>query len=184
MGWMVTHKPRGVTVKEFFEERFNYDENGRYFRVVDCAVVNLRTAYLACEFGYHDGEKGIYGVVCLLSYYPNDYYNFGYKVMDETMGPFMYECPERILRLLTPTDNEYALRWREKCWERLRSRQNKPKLKKGLLIEFAQPITFTNGAEEKVFRVVNPRRLLFEGSHGRLYKLSRNTLRNMEWVAV
>ena len=39
------------------------------------------------------------------------------KTMDETMGPFYYDCPKRILKMLSPTDNEAALEWRRKCAE-------------------------------------------------------------------
>jgi len=42
-------------------------------------------------------------------------YNFGYKGMDETCGPNERKCPLSILRLLTPTDHEYAISWREGC---------------------------------------------------------------------
>lgn len=40
---------------------------------------------------------------------------FAYKPMSETMGPCYYDCPPSILSLLSPTDNEYAKNWREKC---------------------------------------------------------------------
>ena len=33
------------------------------------------------------------------------------------MEPYHYECPKSILKLLTPTDNELANEWREKCYE-------------------------------------------------------------------
>lgn len=41
---------------------------------------------------------------------------FFYKAMDETMCPSYYDCPKSILKLLTPTDFEWALEWRKKCW--------------------------------------------------------------------
>ena len=34
--------------------------------------------------------------------------------MDETYGPFLYNCPESVFNLLTETDNEFAIEWREK----------------------------------------------------------------------
>ena len=51
---------------------------------------------------------------------------FGYKDMDETMGPGYYDCPIGILKLLSPTDNAYAKEWRKNvkdrnlpaCWTR------------------------------------------------------------------
>lgn len=33
----------------------------------------------------------------------------------EDEGPVANFCPQRILDLLSPTDNEYALDWRERC---------------------------------------------------------------------
>ena len=38
-----------------------------------------------------------------------------YKAMDETMGPCEANCPGSILKLLTPTDSQYANDWRRKC---------------------------------------------------------------------
>lgn len=40
---------------------------------------------------------------------------FAYKPMSETMGPCYYDCPPSIISMLSPTDNEYAKEWREKC---------------------------------------------------------------------
>lgn len=44
-------------------------------------------------------------------------YDFGFKDMSETSGPVTCDCPARILDLLSPTDSESALRWRERCRE-------------------------------------------------------------------
>lgn len=40
---------------------------------------------------------------------------WGYKDMDETMGPCESKCPASILALLTPTDSKWANEWRERC---------------------------------------------------------------------
>ena len=40
---------------------------------------------------------------------------WGYKDMDETCGPYYYDCPKGILDLLTPTDCKEANEWRELC---------------------------------------------------------------------
>lgn len=39
----------------------------------------------------------------------------GYKLMDESMGPYANDCPVEILDLLTPTKSEYANKWRARC---------------------------------------------------------------------
>ncbi len=185
MGWTYTQKHPGESVKDFFKREFNYEkEDGRYGKIIDCAVVNLRTAYIAYEINTGD-KKEVVALVCLLHFVPNarDGYNFGYKDMDETCGPNECDCPERILKLLTPTDNEYAVRWREKCWENLRNRKARPRLSKGAVIEFARPIVFNSGWEESVFTVVDPHKLIFE-SGGVKCKLRRSTLRYNEWKLV
>lgn len=43
------------------------------------------------------GERSIVGIVCLVRYNPRDRegYIFGYKDMEESMGPCESECPSR-----------------------------------------------------------------------------------------
>ncbi|MDO5332206.1 MAG: hypothetical protein Q4E99_05950, partial [Bacillota bacterium] len=61
-------------------------------------------------------------------------------------GPYCYDCPKAILKLLTPTDSEWANEWRRKCFEK----HNKPKLSDlpiGTKIKFER-----NGKEIKLFK--------------------------------
>ncbi len=53
----------------------------------------------------HDGKRGV------------DQYQI--KDLPESMGPAASFCPERILDLLSPTENEYALEWRARCRDEL-----------------------------------------------------------------
>jgi hypothetical protein len=74
---------------------------------------------------YKDVEDGqVFGIIFLTSINMKDYHNFSYKPMDETMGPHRYDCPISILRLLSETDNEYALKWRQKCWDNHNQKKN------------------------------------------------------------
>ena len=63
-------------------------------------------------------ESEVFAVIVLTSVESNKFFNLSYKDMDETEHPFYYDCPESILKLLTPTDNENANIWREKCRKR------------------------------------------------------------------
>lgn len=185
MGWIFTKRRYKESIRDFFEREFNYQkEDGRYGKIIDCAIVNLHTAYIAYETNA-SGKKEVVALVCLLQFNPKarDGYNFGYKDMDETMGPYQCDCPERILKLLTPTDYEYAKKWREKCWENIRKRETRPQLKKGMVIEFAKPITFDGWGERSVFKVIDLRQLVFE-SDSKLFKLRRSTLQHNEWKIV
>lgn len=81
-------------------------------------------------------DQYTFAVVFLTAVDTNDYYNFSYKDMDESCGPFYYDCPDSILKLLSPTTNEWALEWRKKCREHNRKRKLLKKLPVGTVIEF------------------------------------------------
>ena len=55
---------------------------------------------------------------------------WGYKDMDETVGPCEDKCPASILALLTPTDSDWANQWRERCRKNIeaaaKARKNGP----------------------------------------------------------
>ncbi len=162
MGWTYTHKEKAKSIKEFFSEEFGFANDKRRVSLLDCAVVRF-AAYLAFEdIDLLTGRREVFAVVCLLHYRPGDYYNFGYKDMEETMGPYNYDCPERILKLLTPTTNKYALRWRKKCWERIERMKSMPKFSEGDILEFKEPILFSDGTEHSRLRLIDRRRLRFE----------------------
>ena len=73
------------------------------------------TLYGAIEF--YSKETGLirYGVVVLTRQRSHCYLDI--NVIKEDEGPKMYKCPKNILDILTPTTNEYALEWRNKCRE-------------------------------------------------------------------
>lgn len=130
MGWTFTHRPKGISTKRFFEDSFNYTrEDGSYGKILDCKAF-LDTVYMAYEIKRKDLPTEVVGVVCLTKYV-KDTYNFGYKDMDETMGPYSYDCPKAILDKLTPTTHEYALKWRENCWKQVTKHEEAKKLKVG-----------------------------------------------------
>ena len=63
--------------------------------------------------------------------------------LDESAGPCEAECPERILRLLTPTKYEHAQAWRQRCYDNLKLRARE--ITDGMHIKLAAPMTFTDG---------------------------------------
>lgn len=87
-------------------------------------------------------EQEVWGAVFLTSVDSKDYFNFSYKEMSESSGPCYYDCPKGILDLLTPTDNEYANKWRAKCREKLEKKRNPHSLNKlpeGTVIQVVLP---------------------------------------------
>ena len=65
--------------------------------------------------------------------------------MSEDVLPYAYDCPKRILDLLSPTDNECALEWRRKCAEK-RAEKNRDALGK---IPFGARIRITGDGSHK-----------------------------------
>lgn len=76
---------------------------------------------------------------------------FFYKDMDETVGPYNYNCPKAILKLLSPTENKLANEWREKCYEYHKQQAEKKnafsyrKAAKGTKILWKTPVDLENG---------------------------------------
>lgn len=180
MGWTFTRKEKNETVLQFFENSFNYTrEDGSYGKILKCKVVGMKTAYMAYEIKQADpAAVKIVALVCLLEYRPKDYwYNFGYKDMDETVGPCESNCPEDILKMLTPTDYEYAIEWRKRCYENLAKKKAVPKLKDGMKITVDPPIYYGSGyGYVSEFMIYDAKRMTASSKGYGLYKLSRKVL--------
>jgi len=120
-------------MEDFFKERFNWENENAIGEVIACGVKNFRTAYLAYRTTVKaTGESKVTACVCLLSYSPKEVFNQGFKDIDEDSGPCEADCPEKILKLLTPTTSEYALAWRESCWNKVNKRKEASKAKRAL----------------------------------------------------
>jgi len=186
MGWTYTY--RGNTpVKEFLASRVNCENEHAKWQVHGIAIVRMRTAYMAVEIIRRSQETGaldtttreVVALVFLLDYRPNDRdFDTGYKDMDETMGPCESECPERILQLLTPTTHEYALAWRQRCWDNIAQRKSF-RLSKDDVLE-TQPISFMDGVARSRFKVLSlkPLRLLRQDT-GVMCRVPRKRLQAM-----
>jgi hypothetical protein len=186
MGWTYTH--RGSTPgKQFLADHVNCENEHARWLILDIAIVRMRTAYMAVEIIRRDKESGqldmmtrkVVAFVFLLDYRPSDPdYDMGYKDMDESMGPCESECPERILNLLTPTDYEYALAWRQRCRDNI-ARKKAFRLIKDAVIQ-TRPISFQDGRTRTRFKVIScrPLRLLCLETH-LICRVSRRTLQSM-----
>lgn len=131
MGWTFTHREKGTSNIDWFRREFSGSGE-----LVDMATKN-GTAYGA--YRTPDGE--VICLVILTRWVRGDYYNFGYKDMDEGMGPCEDDCPKRIFDLLTPlppekadpsVETNWAAQWRQGVEERL----NRPKVTKGTKVRW------------------------------------------------
>jgi hypothetical protein len=121
MGTTCSHKPANVKATDFLiDNHLTWDshdkETGDKHTVLATALVGMREFYAAVEHVKADGTREVWAAVLKVSWYPKDHYNCCVKAMSEFEGPYCHNCPEKILKLLTPTDSEYANTWREKCW--------------------------------------------------------------------
>jgi len=150
MGWMVTSKPHDLS--SWLSKKLTWTGERGTNRVLDTAIVGMKTAYAAVETIKPDGEREVWCAIYLLKFYPNDKegYTFGYKDLTEHMGTGETSCPARILDLLTPTDHEGANRFRAECRERIARRQAN-KLKVGDYIRFEKPIGYGGAGEFTTF---------------------------------
>mgnify|MGYP000115518253 CR=1 FL=1 len=98
-------------------------------------------------------DSPVFAVVVLTRTDNKDYFNFYYKVMDESMGPCYYDCPLSILKLLSPTDSEWAMAWREKCKQRAEQKKSPTALSK---LPIGAQIQFKYGDEVKTYTKHGP----------------------------
>lgn len=123
MGWTGTHathyKNGTVDRKAECDELFKTELNAaktHMLTLLKSAMVGS-VYYAAIERKSLDGsDRVVSALICLTRVDSKDYYNFYYKDMTESCGPCESQCPMSILKLLTPTDHEYALEWRKRCY--------------------------------------------------------------------
>lgn len=118
------------------------------FRVLDYSKKG-NTVYMAVE---SFAKKDVFATVTLISFHDGEFY---WKDMDESMGPCQYDCPQRILKKLTPTEYEYALDWRRHCWDlHEKNKSSARKYQHGDVLRFPREISFTNGVQGTEFILI------------------------------
>lgn len=162
MGWtsMYTgfNSKDSKRIKEFL---INEWEKCNNFKVIDYSKKG-NVVYMAVE---SLEKKDIFATVTLISFEDGEFY---WKDMDESMGPCYPECPQRILKLLTPTSHEFAIKWRESCWDfHKQNKENINKYKHGDILVFPREISFSDGFEGTEFILIKQgRRFVFSTYSG------------------
>lgn len=172
MGWTYTNKSSLNSAGNYIKDNLLTWNNPEYqYKVLDGGVVKFRTYYGAVEkINLKTGQRDVFAVVILLNYCRKDYYNFGYKDMDESMGPYEDNCPKRILELLTPTDNKNANDWRERCWKKINSKKSMPKIIPNMVLQYG-------GKEYTVTKNLGLRGYIISGDNG-VYRLNTSQAKN------
>lgn len=75
------------------------------------------------------GPSGLVRAVVLMLKHDPERGADGYRIkdIDEDEGPVVDFCPDRILDLLSPTENPFATHWRDRCRQRLTGTDGVPR---------------------------------------------------------
>ena len=151
MGWTSLHKDYGMTVDEFFEKEF---ESTDFKFASKGALVNMSEYYRAV---YIPSKKQYFALVCRVHFERDNYYNFSYKDMDESVNPYYYNCPARIMKIVEQSEpcNDWSKKWRETVHKVLSRKEMVKSLAMGTVIKFKKPFCFGNDVEEDTFRIVD-----------------------------
>ena len=113
-------KPARMGMRRFLNSRFQCDDEYCRIRVLDSVVIAGRTAYAAIEWVMKDNNRRqVVGAVLRLEHasMPGGRTTIAQEMI-ESMLPSDTDCPERILRQLSSTDDPRALEWRQRCRDR------------------------------------------------------------------
>lgn len=192
MGWLtmplalmgVHRTPKAYLDAQFTYERTTVDGSRRALRVIASSTPRNQVYYAAAQPS-DDGVPGpVFAVICKVRWSPGNRHGeaFGYKDMTEHSGPTEADCPARILALLGPTLDEFALDWRRRCFRTLNARARD--LPDGAIIRFAEPLTFGNGAITRdTFKVSRTgRSIVLRDESGQQYRVPK--LMDRPWSLV
>ena len=194
MGWTSCHASHYKTIKgnKVVDRKAECDAyfmeglNRGHFKVLKSAMVGS-TYYAAvqalkkCEgkdendkYVYEDipeNERKTWAAIFLTSTDMKDHFNFSYKDMDETVGPYKCDCPKGILDLLSPTESEWANEWRQKCYENIENKKDPSSLSNlpvGAKIKVTMP--FDTKYHNKGQEIVLTKCLNWKGNRSAWYK--------------
>lgn len=129
MGWLFCSPTREVLIKHLLRD----------FETGSCTLVDhsvYGNELYAVVKRRDTGERFI--VVCLMQGTRGDGHGtghgsirWGYKDMDEAMGPLVYNCPERLLAQSDCTDST-SVAWRDQCRSMRQYRNSKARFVAGL----------------------------------------------------
>lgn len=167
MGWTSTHRRKGeATNKEWFAREYG----GERVKLLDFYTHSLAEGYGLIEVTPDDGDPYRTAVAIMMDW-RNGQYNFAWKDMDETMGPNISNCPERILRRLSPVEQitsgpdsrKWVQNWRDRCWINVNQRKATSKARRqitaavkaegGVYVRLPEPMAFRAGHKQDTFYI-------------------------------
>lgn len=158
MGWLFTERPKGIKDLDWLNQYFTSTTHW-----VDCArgSLNKMVLYALCE-----GPDGNLNIAIGPVQYDRGNGMFGWKDMDESEGPYYYDCPERIMKQLKSPEelykDSYTIRnaqgWRDKVKESQEALKTWNKIEVGNVVLFDKPFTNETSC---LWQVANKKRNIF-----------------------
>lgn len=158
MGWLFHREPIEDPLA-YLMAKYNYDCDTHTLQTLDGARVG-NTVYLAVKSTVKEtGRSFVLAAVILIRNTKKD--GFGYKDQTESMGPNEYDCPQRIMRLLSPVADipnpSFTADWRARVAahhdEQRRRRQRRNSLQVGHIVMLPDAVRFSGGITARAFRV-------------------------------
>jgi len=137
MGWLMREKRIGETISLKNYVRSVCDP---FMDVKGVSIVGS-IAYIAVSIPKTNG------IVCLVFMLRNTKTEIGYKDMDESMYPYYFDCPKKILDMLTPTECDNSNKWRKECRRRIPINKAYRKIGPGTVIDTVESISFGRKSE-------------------------------------
>jgi uncharacterized protein DUF6927 len=163
MGWLYQSDPVENPLA-YLSDKYNYDGDTHSLQTLDGARIG-NTVYLAIRSTDKKTARSfVFAAVILIS--NTKKHGFGYKDMTESMGPCQCDCPQRIMRLLSPVADiphpGYTADWRARVaarhQERRQQQRRQRSLRVGSLVTLPNPVRFSDGIAASQFRVAYFRR--------------------------
>ena len=114
MGWTTIYH-HGESTRTLLDRELTWEDSNARVRPIKSAVVNFSTYYAAMAI--EDKRSGKIDVIGMVAITKRNKRELSFKEISEDCGPCYYDCPARILELLSPVDSDNAKEWREACWK-------------------------------------------------------------------
>jgi hypothetical protein len=194
MGWTFIPS-RGRDRTEIIRDQLNWENDTFTDKVLDLAVVGTTVYILVCRTPkaawepsteyVNDDDGSFRWIAVFLTRKARDAHDFGYKDIEEGMGPVEARCPRRLIVAASPlrrpdpaVEGNYAARWRQKCLDQSTAKaRRKAELVPGASIRLSRIIDFTDGYKGDQFVVETVKRrgrnhTYFRAPSGGLYRIS------------
>jgi len=158
MGWLYNLDPIDDPVA-YLTDHFHHDGEHRTQRVLAAARV-ANTVYMALKITEKTTDNS-YVLAAIILISNTRRHGFGYKDMSECMGPYECDCPDRIMRLLSPIEDipspSYAAEWRARVAARKTAnaalRTKRASLRPGSIVTLEREVSFRDGTKAIAFRM-------------------------------